>query len=85
MIGETHVFDPVQWATLYGEQLDEMHLPVNFGLLRAPVERADASAPHVDAIEAALPARRLAELRARQPRRVADRDPRWPAPRRRWR
>jgi alpha-glucosidase len=54
MIGETHVFDPVQWATLYGEQLDEMHMPANFGLLKAGWNAREVRA-HVDAIEAALP------------------------------
>ncbi len=32
-IGEIHVFDWPKWASYYGEQLDELHLPFNFGLL----------------------------------------------------
>ena len=55
MIGETHVFDPAQWARLFGEHLDEMHLPANFGLLKANWSAATIRA-HVGAIEAALPA-----------------------------
>ena len=55
MIGETHVFEPVQWASLYGEQLNEMHMPANFGLLRAQWNAKSVRA-HVDSIEAALPA-----------------------------
>jgi len=55
MIGETHIFEPVQWASLYGEQLNEMHMPANFGLLRAQWNAKSVRA-HVDSIEAALPA-----------------------------
>ena len=54
MIGETHIFDPVQWATLFGEHLDEMHMPANFGLLRASWNAPSVRA-HIDAIEAATP------------------------------
>ena len=32
-IGEIHVFDWPKWASYYGQQLDELHLPFNFGLL----------------------------------------------------
>jgi alpha-glucosidase len=32
-IGEIHVFDWPKWATYYGRELDELHLPFNFGLL----------------------------------------------------
>lgn len=35
-IGEIHVFDPVEWATYYGADLDELHMPFNFSLLFAP-------------------------------------------------
>jgi alpha-glucosidase len=55
MIGETHLFDPVEWATLYGQALDEMHMPANFGLLRAQWNAVSVR-EHIDAIEAALPA-----------------------------
>jgi alpha-glucosidase len=54
MIGETHVFEPELWASLYGARLDEMHMPANFGLLRAQWNAASVRA-HVDEIEAALP------------------------------
>jgi alpha-glucosidase len=55
MIGETHVFEPVKWATMYGQNLDEMHMPANFGLLKAQWN-AKSVREHVDSIEAALPA-----------------------------
>jgi alpha-glucosidase len=32
-IGEIHVFDWPKWASYYGRDLDELHLPFNFGLL----------------------------------------------------
>jgi alpha-glucosidase len=53
-VGEVHVFDLREWASYYGEQLDELHLPFNFGLLIAPW-RADAIAQLIDRIEAAVP------------------------------
>ena len=34
-VGETHVFDWKEWAGYYGAQLDELHMPFNFGLLKA--------------------------------------------------
>jgi len=53
-IAEVHLFDPVEWASWYGEALDEFHLPFNFALLKTPWEpRAIAEA--IRAIEAALP------------------------------
>ncbi|HYY87955.1 MAG TPA: alpha-amylase family glycosyl hydrolase, partial [Chloroflexota bacterium] len=54
-IGEAHIYDPHQLVRFYGEQLDELHLPFNFGLLFAPwaaqavrdsVERYNAALPH---------------------------------------
>ena len=54
-IGEAHIYDPRQLVRFYGEQLDELHLPFNFGLLFAPwaaqavrdsVERYNAALPH---------------------------------------
>jgi len=54
MIGETHVFEASEWARLFGDELDEMHLPGNFGLLRAPWTASGIRA-HVDSIEAAVP------------------------------
>jgi alpha-glucosidase len=32
-IGEIHIFDYQEWATYFGAELDELHLPFNFGLL----------------------------------------------------
>jgi alpha-glucosidase len=55
MIGETHIFDPVQWASLFGEHLDEMHMPGNFGLLKAAWNARDIR-EHIESIEAATPA-----------------------------
>jgi glycosidase len=54
MIGETHIFDPVQWASLFGEHLDEMHMPGNFGLLKAAWNARDIR-EHIESIEAATP------------------------------
>jgi alpha-glucosidase len=55
MVGETHIYDPVQWASLFGEHLDEMHMPGNFGLLRSQWNATSIRA-HIDSIEAAIPA-----------------------------
>ncbi|MGZ6387970.1 MAG: alpha-amylase family glycosyl hydrolase [Ktedonobacterales bacterium] len=53
-IGEIHIYDPVEWATYYGANLDELHLPFNFGLLRAKWT-AQAIRASVDTLEATLP------------------------------
>jgi alpha-glucosidase len=34
MIGEMHLFDWDEWASYFGPNLDEFHLPYNFGLLQ---------------------------------------------------
>jgi alpha-glucosidase len=52
-IGETHIFDWEVWTRYYGRALDELHLPFNFGLLRARWE-AGAVREVVDGLEAAL-------------------------------
>lgn len=52
-VGEIHVFDLPQWATYYGAQLDELHMPFNFSLLNIPWT-AVAVRQAVDAIESAL-------------------------------
>ena len=52
-IGEIHIFDPKEWATYYGLDLDELHLPFNFGLLRA-AWTAESVRASVDALEATL-------------------------------
>ncbi|GAB5520592.1 MAG: alpha-amylase family glycosyl hydrolase [Rhodothermales bacterium] len=54
MVGETHLFDWKEWARYYGDTLDEMHQPFNFGLLNVEWT-AEAVRAHVDAIEAVLP------------------------------
>ncbi len=54
-VGEIHIFDWKEWATYYGENGDELHMPFNFALIGA---RWDASVIRgiVEAIEATLPA-----------------------------
>jgi alpha-glucosidase len=52
---ETHIFDLPVWAAYYGHHLDELHMPFNFGLLRASWT-AHGVRGVVDALEAALPA-----------------------------
>jgi glycosidase len=53
-VGEIHLFDLTEWASFYGKDLDELHLPFNFTLLRTPWDAA-AVRRAVDAIEAAVP------------------------------
>ncbi|HMM40808.1 MAG TPA: alpha-amylase family glycosyl hydrolase [Thermomicrobiales bacterium] len=53
-IGELHIFDLERWSRYYGEGLDELHLPFNFGLLNTPWEAGQVRAL-VDALEAAIP------------------------------
>ncbi len=53
-IGEIHIFDWQAWVKFYGENLDELHMPYNFGLVGAPWQ------PHVirevvEGIERVLP------------------------------
>src|SRR5260370_20329569 len=53
-LGEMHIYDWPVWARYYGEQLDELHMPLNFGLVSVPWHAS--TVPHlVDAVEAALP------------------------------
>ena len=52
-VGEIHIFDWSEWARYYG-QLDELHMPFNFALMRAPWQ-AQALRQVVDGLEAALP------------------------------
>ncbi len=54
-IGEIHIFDWPVWSTYYGQQLDELHMPFNFGFINADW-RAESFRSVVDAVEAALPA-----------------------------
>jgi alpha-glucosidase len=50
MIGEIHIYDWPKWVAYYGENLDEFHLPFNFGLIRAEWTAASIRSL-VDAIE----------------------------------
>jgi alpha-glucosidase len=52
-IGELHDRDLVIWASYYGEQLDELHMPFNFHLLGVEWSATVVGAI-VDAVEAAL-------------------------------
>lgn len=53
-VGEIHIFDWPEWASYYGSNLDELHMPFNFQLLGAPWQ-ATAIRQVVDSLEAALP------------------------------
>lgn len=53
-IGEIHIFDPAEWASYYGANLDELHLPFNFGLLRSTWTAGSIRAS-VDRLEATVP------------------------------
>src|SRR5262249_1686932 len=53
-VGEIHVFNWSDWVTYYGQALDELHMPFNFGLLGLPWE-AQAFRQTVEAVESALP------------------------------
>jgi alpha-glucosidase len=53
-VGEIHIFDWKEWATYYGEHLDELHMPFNFALLRSPWT-PQLARQVVDSLEAALP------------------------------
>ncbi len=53
MVGEIHIFDWSLWAEYYGAQLDEFHLPFNFGLLASNWKAKELRAV-VDGVEAAL-------------------------------
>jgi glycosidase len=53
-LAEMHVFDWERLASYYGEDLDGVHMPANFGLLKAPWTAAGVRGV-VDGLEAALP------------------------------
>jgi alpha-glucosidase len=53
-IAELHVYDWDRWARYYGVDLDELHLPFNFGLLNTPWD-ARSVGRHIAGIEAAVP------------------------------
>ena len=53
-VGEVYLEDIQDWASYYGKQLDELHLPFNFRLIRTPWNAA-AVRRSVDELEAMLP------------------------------
>ena len=55
LLGEIHCFELDQWITHFGDELDEIHLPFNFGLLNIPFT-AEAVRSLVESLEQALPA-----------------------------
>ncbi len=54
-LGEIHIYDPVELASYYGTDLDELSMPTNFGLFKAPWT-AEGVRAVVDGLEAAVPA-----------------------------
>ena len=52
-IAELHVWNSTEWASYYGVNLDELHLPFNFGLLKTPWHAGSVRA-HIAAIEGSL-------------------------------
>jgi len=52
-IGEVHIFDWPRWSAYYGANLDELHLPFNFTLVKAPWQ-ATAVREAVEGLESAL-------------------------------
>lgn len=54
-LAELHVFDPHRLAEYYGEDLDELTMPTNFGLLKQPWSGTGIREV-VDGLEAAIPA-----------------------------
>jgi glycosidase len=53
-LAEMHVFEWERLASYYGEDLDGVHMPANFGLLKVPWTTSGVRAV-VDGLEAALP------------------------------
>ena len=54
VIGEVCLFDLEEWVKYYGEELDELHMPLNVRMFLTPWEAA-AIRRSVDELEAALP------------------------------
>jgi alpha-glucosidase len=54
LMGEVHIFDRQVWASYYGADLDELHMPFNFDLLGA-AWNAQAIRQSVEALETHLP------------------------------
>ncbi|MDQ3547471.1 MAG: alpha-amylase family glycosyl hydrolase, partial [Chloroflexota bacterium] len=53
-IGEIHIFELEVWSNYYGGELDELHLPFNFGLLAVPWDAA-AVREFVTELEGTIP------------------------------
>jgi alpha-glucosidase len=53
-VGEIHIADWDEWASYYGEDLDELSMPYNFSMIHAPWDATEI-ATRVDEMEAALP------------------------------
>ncbi len=53
-IGEIHIFELDVWSRYYGGDLDELHLPFNFGLLAVPWD-ATAVQQFVNSLESTIP------------------------------
>jgi glycosidase len=53
-IGEVHLFDWQEWASYYGQDLDELHMPFNFHLLKV-LWQVPAIRETVAGVEAAVP------------------------------
>src|SRR5579863_7131237 len=53
-IGESHIWDWGEWASYYGEKLDELHFPFNFAFTRGGYTAASAR-EIVQGLEAAIP------------------------------
>ena len=53
-VAEMHVFDWPRLGSYYGKNLDELHMPFNFGLLKVPWT-ADGIRSVVDGLEAGIP------------------------------
>ncbi len=54
-MGKVHIFDPQAWVSYYGVEVDELHLPFNFGLLGV-AWKAQTVRQAVDGLAAILPA-----------------------------
>lgn len=53
-MGEIHIFDWPVWASYYGENLDELHMPFNFTLMGVGWQAQEVRR-RVDKLEAAIP------------------------------
>jgi alpha-glucosidase len=54
LVGEVHIFDRQVWASYYGADLDELHMPFNFDLLTA-AWNAQSIRQSVEALETHIP------------------------------